>query len=97
MHVAFPRVVSEDSVDNNADFAIGEPALGTEPSLGSHSRRGHEEYRRDADGQSDEAFDEEKPARRLATLEDAMKGPGFHTISTLPCHAVPACEAGRMP
>ena len=37
IHVTLVRVVSEDTVHNNADFTIAEPAFGTEPCLGGHS------------------------------------------------------------
>jgi hypothetical protein len=61
VHVAFVGIVPEDSVDNDANFAICEPSLGTEPCLGSDGGSRHEEYSRDADNESDEAFDQEKP------------------------------------
>lgn len=33
VHVALARVVSENAVDDNGKFSVGEPAFGTEPSL----------------------------------------------------------------
>jgi hypothetical protein len=43
MHVTLGRVISQDTVDYNLDFAISEPSLRTEPRLGLDSRSRHEE------------------------------------------------------
>jgi len=61
VHVAFVRVVSENTIDNNANLPISEPAFGTEPCLGSNSRRRHEKDGGDANRQGNETFNKEKP------------------------------------
>lgn len=38
MHIAFRGIVAKDSIDDNANFAIGEPSIGAEPCLGSDRR-----------------------------------------------------------
>jgi hypothetical protein len=61
VHVAFVGVVTKDTIHNNANLTIVEPALGTEPSFRSHGGRWHEEYGGDANAQGDETLDEEEP------------------------------------
>lgn len=56
MHVALGWIISQDTVDDNLDLAIGKPALGTEPCLCLDCRSRHEEDRSHTDGESHESL-----------------------------------------
>ena len=43
MHVALGRVIAEDAISYDGDFAIGEPAIWPEPGLGLDDRCWHQE------------------------------------------------------
>lgn len=62
MHIALGRIISQNPVDDNADFPIIEPAIGSEPSLGLHCRGRHQEERCKANDQCDETLDQEQPS-----------------------------------
>lgn len=62
VHISLGRIVSQHSVDHDTNLTIGEPAVGSEPRFGLHGRRGHHKEASNADGEGDDAFDEEQPA-----------------------------------
>ncbi len=62
VHVALGRIISEDSVNHNADLAVREPAIRSEPRLRLYRRSRHKEETSDAHEKGNEALDEEQPA-----------------------------------
>lgn len=62
VHIAFGRIITENSVDDDLDFALVEPAVRTKPSFCLDGGSRHHKKGENAHDASNQAFDEEQPA-----------------------------------
>lgn len=71
IHVALRRIVSQNTIDNDANLAISEPSFRSEPRLGLRRRSGHEEERSNTNSHGDETLDQEQPSPPSQAMDAA--------------------------
>jgi hypothetical protein len=91
VHVSLRRIVSQDPIDYDYFFSLGEPALRSEPGLclsrrGSHCKPGPDAY-----GERDAAFDQEEPsptgqAVQTSHAQDAESQDGCDDVDDAESH-----------